>query len=126
LRLLLAVLVVSVSVSCGTRKYLQEGETFLEQNSVKIKSELNVQDKGELKEDLLSLAVQKPNRNWLWVPRQWFYYQLKNKTNKEYSKWFQRQQEAPALFDSVKCEQTLVQMENYLKERGYYNQMLGI
>ena len=46
-------------MSCGTRKYLQEGESYLEQNSVKIKSDLNVQDKGELKEDLLSLAVQK-------------------------------------------------------------------
>lgn len=119
--LILAVVIVTIGSSCGTRKYLKEGETFLEQNSVKIKSELNVQDKGELKEDLLSLAVQKPNRNWLWVPRQWFYYQISNKSNKEYSKWFQRQQEAPAIFDSTMCDQTLVQMENYLKERGYFN-----
>ena len=46
---------------------------------------------------------------------------MKNKTNKEFSKWFQRQQEMPAIFDSTKCDQTLVQMENYLKERGYFN-----
>src|SRR5687767_14855980 len=58
--LILLVLLVS-GTGCNTTQNLTEGQYLLRSNSIKLKSNKSLTQKGELKDNLSSLVVQKPN-----------------------------------------------------------------
>src|ERR1044071_4472184 len=57
-----------VSGSCNTTKHLKEGEYLLKSNEVKLRSKQNITRKGEIRDNLEALIVQKPNLRFLGIP----------------------------------------------------------
>jgi len=62
---LLLVCVLAVLTSCNSNKYLLPGETFLEENSVTIRSKEKVRNTRNLQSELEQLYLQKETRTWL-------------------------------------------------------------
>ncbi len=109
--------------SCGTNKYLQEDQTFLKENNVKIISKEKSKVFNTLENDLLGRVRQKPNTNFFGINRRWFYYrkQKKGKLDKEIKPGKRTIYETPSIFESKIAEETIISMGNYLYERGYFN-----
>ena len=53
-----AIFVLILLSGCGSAKFLDEGETFLKDNDVKLKNHNGIRNKGQIKEDLTSLYQQ--------------------------------------------------------------------
>ena len=109
--------------SCGTTKYLQEDQTFLKENNVKIISKEKSKAHKVLENDLLGKVRQKPNTNFFGINRRWFYYrkQKKGKLDKKVKPGKRNIYETPSIFNPEIAEETTIGMKNYLKERGYFH-----
>jgi len=120
----LAIFILGVT-SCDTTKHLKKGEYLLRKNTVKLKTNQGVTTRGELKENLSSLIVQKTNTRTilgLFPVKLWLY-------NMRYDKYqtdttnFQiksRTVEPPVLFDSSLMEKSVSNMKSYLVNSGYF------
>jgi outer membrane protein insertion porin family len=112
--------------SCNTTQYLQEEEVFLVKNEIELSKELKIKKKGNLKYQLSTLYKQKANENFLFVPKEWFFYRLqdtldKSQFIKRYRRWQMRQfGEAPTLHDQELTDATAQAMEYYLQHLGYF------
>lgn len=126
---ILTVLVVGIILlsftACNTTKRLKEGQYLLQSNTVKLTSNKGLTRRGELKDNLESLIVQRPNTRillgvaplklWLYNLRYQKYqndtgnYQIKSKTV-----------EAPVLYDSSLTRKTVRNLKNYLFNSGYF------
>ncbi len=109
--------------SCGTTKYLQEDQTFLKENNVKIVSQEKNSTTKALENALLGRVRQKPNTNFFGINRRWFYYrkQKKGKLDKPVKPGKRTIFENPSIFLPEIAEETTISMKNYLKESGYFD-----
>ena len=112
------------STSCNTSKFLNENETFLNKNEVKIKSKSKIDNKIILKSNLKKLVQQQPNGSFVTIPREYIYY--KNSQPGD-SSWHNRffmkyMAEVPAIYDSLSTKRSAEAIRNYLiNKKGYYN-----
>ncbi len=110
--------------ACGTTKYLQEDESFVQQNIIKIEAEKSVEKAQQLESDLLGIVSQKPNTRFFGINRRWFYYRNKKKgklPEKDKKEAGARHiYEVPVIYDSTLVIRTVESMNYYLKERGYF------
>lgn len=112
--------------ACNTTKYLNTEEAFLDENLIDIKTDQQIKKKGNLKYELSTLYKQRPNTNFLFVPREWFYYQVQDtlgqtKIRKGFKRWMMRQfGEEPVLYDPSLTESTERSMEYFLQHKGYF------
>lgn len=115
------ILLATLTQACSTSKHLNEGETILEKNSVRIKSDHKIKNAGLLKEDLDVLYVQEETRFIAGLPAHYFYYLTRNNPDSTWLKtWIARKWAAPpVIFDSTKAIQTTDVMKQYLGTRGY-------
>lgn len=119
----LFIFLISILFSCNSVKYLQPNEIILKQNKIKINNHSSDEANFRLKDQLIPLQKQKPNRNFLLIfPREWIYFQAQKRKNKDawYTKTLQKQSEPPALLDSNSCEITRKNFNNYLYNLGYF------
>lgn len=122
-RLLLLCAVVFAG-GCNTTKNLREGQYLLRSNSMKLKSDRTITNKGELSDQLYTLMIQKPNKRvlglfpvklWLYNMRYKKYsydttnYQLKSKTV-----------EPPVVYDSMLTRRSILNMKSFLFNKGYF------
>ncbi|MBK8955821.1 MAG: BamA/TamA family outer membrane protein [Saprospiraceae bacterium] len=110
--------------SCNTTRYLSPDQALLKQNKIKIISTSSEEANFRLKDQLLPLQKQKPNKNFLLVfPREWFYFKAKSRTNKDswITKTLEKNGEPPSLLDTTACEATRKNFTNYLYNLGYFN-----
>ncbi len=109
--------------SCNSKKYLKEGESFLFDNEIKIKSKDKVDDAPDLKEKLPSLYRQQKTRTVFGIPRHVFYYQYLESLEKrpERKKWSEERliKNKPVIYDSIKTDLTSTDFVKYLALRGY-------
>ena len=112
---------VCLLMSCGAAKELAEGETFLFNNKVTIKSDAAVDKPGELKYELESFYKQKRTRTFIGIPRHTFYYLgTPNPDSTKFRRWLQvKLGDPPVIYSQPLAEQTAEIMENYLAQRGY-------
>ncbi len=117
-------LVSSVFFSCAPAKLLNEGDHLLKKNKINIQDVQDPVDRSDIRYELSNLLITKTNRNWLWVPREWFYLKLHDKPQKNKVTKFilKRMAEKPAIYDSIKTAETANRLEQYLKnKKGFYN-----
>lgn len=111
---LLLLLALQLIYSCGPARHLNEGEKLLTKVSIKSVG------KKKYREELKSIAKQKPNRRLLGLFKIYlgiynlYYY-------KEDSKIKEKLGEAPVIYDSTLAEVSVDLMNRYLKNRGYYD-----
>ena len=110
--------------SCNTTKFLDVDQFLLKKNQLLIHDEEKMANKGTLSYEMETLYKQKPNSNLFFVfPREWFWF----KTNEPgdtsgFDRWQRRVlSEVPAIFDEKLCNETEIAIEDYLKNKGYFN-----
>ena len=117
------VLFVLIAGGCSSAKHLNEGETFLESNSTKIKSKEKIKNRSSLRSGLEDQYQQAQTRTMLGIPRHSFYYAGENNPK---DKWFKRWLhnkigDPPVIYDSTLAYETTEAMQAYLQQRGYWN-----
>ncbi len=113
-------------LSCGTTQFLGEDEAFLVKNKMVFKGEVKFRSKRLLRQELYYVYKLKPNENFLWVPKEWFYYKLQDTTGrsnflKRWRSWEMKQfGEQPALLDEELLQATARAMEYYMQGKGFF------
>ena len=117
------ILAVLATAGCSSTKYLEEGQTFLESNSTRIKSKEKIKNKPSLKAGLEEQYRQAKTRVFLGIPRHTFYYAgANNPKDRWFKRWLHTKLgDAPVIFDTTLVEQTRLSMEAYLEQHGYWN-----
>ena len=125
-RLLLAFVILwgAFLSSCSPTKHLNEGEYLLRKNSLKIQSDRALTRRGELRENLERLIIQKPNTRLLGIiPYKVWLYNLRYDRYQKDSTNFQiesRIVEKPVVFDSLLMRRSADNMRSYLFNQGYF------
>lgn len=109
--------------SCNTTKFLDVDQFLLKKNTLVLHPEEKMPNKGLLTYEMETLYKQKPNSSLFFViPREWFWF----KTNEPgdtsgFDRWQRRVlSEPPAIFDEKLCNETEIALEDYLKNKGYF------
>ncbi|MBK6932266.1 MAG: BamA/TamA family outer membrane protein [Saprospirales bacterium] len=114
--------------SCNVTKHLdkRQGQPLLQKNSLELKSEkpLPLDVRTPLQYELTALFRQKPNERSILAfrtpARLWFYFRYKDKKSK-LAKWvMEKIAEPPALFDEDMAIRTSTNLQNYMRQRGYF------
>ena len=110
--------------SCRVVKNLPDGETLLKQNKFIVHSPGGF-ERNRIREDLLRIASQKPNRKFLQMMpvRMWLYYSASHgKKLTKFKQWIiDKVGEAPVVYDSLLTPKSLRDMNQYLWNIGYYH-----
>ncbi len=109
--------------SCNTSKFLADDEYLLEKNNIKFRGEHKVKNKSSIKYNLSSFYKQRPNGNFLFVPREWFYFNTESKEDpSKFQRWQQRVLgEPPVIYSDEQAVATAEAMEYFLQYKGYFN-----
>ncbi len=109
--------------SCNTSKFLAEDEYLLEKNNIKFQGKEKIKNKGTLKYNLSSFYKQRPNGNFLFVPREWYHFKTEAQENpSKFQRWQQRVLgEPPSIYDEELASATAEAMQYYLEYKGYFN-----
>ncbi len=118
----IAVLFLMLCTSCGTKKYLNDGEAFVKKNIIDFKSKENLKNKSTLKYDLSTVIKQKRNRQFLFVPRRYFWYKTEQQdTLKFFGRYARRViAEPPSIYRKDLADETASSMQYYLINRGFF------
>lgn len=118
---LFCITILIISQGCSGNKFLKEGESFLFENEIRIKSRDNIKNKGELKEDMGTLYVQEETDVVIGIPRHFFYYKTRDNPDSSWFKsWVARTfADEPVIYDGETAKETTDRMESYLRQRGY-------
>ncbi|MEO6130866.1 MAG: hypothetical protein ABIQ02_03385, partial [Saprospiraceae bacterium] len=110
-------------LSCNSKKYLKDHQSFLKDNKITLKSKSKVDDKADLILNLSHLYRQNQTKTVIGIPRHVFYYryQASLAKNPGRKKWSEERliKNRPIIHDSLKAAQTVVDFEKYLTLRGY-------
>ena len=113
-----------VTTGCHTTKTLAPGQYLLRQNSIRLKYEQNVTRKGELKDNIQKVIVQKPNNYFLGIfPIKLWLYNLNPRKYEKDTINFQLKShtvERPIVFDSSMMRRSAQNIKNYLYNQGYF------
>ena len=118
---LLALFLLCLLLSaCNTTQYLDYEERFLKVNEIEFQGE--VKRRAQLESEMYALYKQRPNRKFFGVSRRYFYYKTSEPGDTTaFKKALRKQAEAPAIFDPLLAVATGQNMENYLRNRGYFD-----
>jgi Outer membrane protein/protective antigen OMA87 len=110
---------------CSTTRNLKEGEYLLRSNTIKLKSNRSITRKGELKDNLSSLVIQKPNTYSFFglIPYKLYLYNYRYKKFSQDTTNFQLQSktvERPVVYDSSTKKKSAIMMKGYLFQEGYF------
>lgn len=124
-------LLVTMLTSCGSTRHVPSGQYLLEKNSIDLKAKVdwkrikkNIEDNRSLKEQLLGLSKQKPNKVTLNVFKfnLWVYNLSYTQKINRFRQWLMNTiGEPPVIFDSTLVESSAKQMQTFLQNKGYFN-----
>ncbi len=112
--------------SCGVNKFLKEEDYLVTNNKIILEdTEDKIEEKSELKYELSTLVSQKPNSRFLlfFRPKLRWYLNAKpeDEVHSKFNRWFRRKfMEAPVLYNREDMYETSTRMENYLKNKGFF------
>ncbi len=103
--------------ACSTTKYVPNGKYLL------TKTKINIDDNRVFRSDARAYLKQKPNRKVFWiVPLNLWVYDLSGSDTTKWSNRFLRKLgTSPVIYDSVKMQRTAVQLERFMRNKGFYN-----
>lgn len=112
--------------ACNTTKYLDDGEALLVGNDIELNSKGNVDQKRALTYQLTTLYKQTENSNFLFIPREWFYFATGDPGDTtKLDRWQRRViAEEPAIYDPELRKATAQSMTYFLQRQGYFNAMV--
>jgi len=119
---LILLLLALAFFSCNSTQHLSDQQKLLRKNSISISTDRPINNKGELRDNLSKLIIQKPNtylfnlipsKLWLYNKR---YGKLKLKPDDSLSKSVER----PVVFDSVMAQKSIQNMKGFLFNQSYY------
>ncbi|MEO6833235.1 MAG: BamA/TamA family outer membrane protein [Chitinophagaceae bacterium] len=114
------------NASCNPAKHVADGDFLLRRNSLKLKSDRTLTNKGELSDALSSLIIQKPNAYFLnFIPYKVALYNLRYQRYQKDTAAinFQRNLktvERPVVFDTALANRSAQHMQSYLFNQGYF------
>jgi outer membrane protein assembly factor BamA len=117
---------IALSVSCGSTKHLGDNQYLLQKNTVIIRSEKSVTSKGERKDILGKLIVQKPNTNAFDILpfntplKLWRYNHRYKKLHDLPDSLLPKSVERPVILDTSIVSRTVQNMKSYLFNQGYF------
>jgi outer membrane protein assembly factor BamA len=122
----LCIVMISIMISaCNSTKYLNDGESLLEENKIVIVSDDEVDNKSLFNSSINNLINQEPNSNWFFfLPRE--YVHFKNSAPGD-SSWHHRFLlnyigQPPSIYDESKTFETAFSIKNYLvNTKGFYD-----
>lgn len=113
---ILQVVILSLLInSCSITKQLKDGEYLL------TKVEVESEDNRVSSKEIVPFLRQKPNSRFLGVFK--FYSWLYGLSDKESSLW-RKVGEAPSIYDQNETDRTLIEIESYLRNLGYYRSVV--
>jgi len=123
-----AILFLTVGASvlfsgCNTTKNLPDGKYLLVKNDVVLHTSREVKNRGEIKDNLIRLELQKPNSRifLLNIPSKLNYYNFRyKKYHDKPDSLLPKHIERPVIFDTSLIGRTDQNMTNYLFNLGYY------
>jgi len=111
-------------ISCSPTKHLGKNQYLLRKNHVKIKSNGEIANRPELKDNMERSIVQRPNSYTLGIPTKILLYNLKYKKNEKLtteeltkSKTIER----PVIYDSSTIPQSSLNIRSYIYNQGYFS-----
>ncbi|MEZ5047749.1 MAG: BamA/TamA family outer membrane protein [Chitinophagaceae bacterium] len=117
--------------SCNYTKHLSQNQILLRENNVSVKSNTPIKYKGEMESILLSMVLPRANTHLfdLGVLPKYKLWKYNNKyseyqKNPDHKKILKRKVEMPTLLDTVLIAQSVLRMNQYMINQGYfYNQV---
>ncbi len=123
-KLIGAILCLAVTITaCNTTKYIKDGDYLLRSNSISLKSDKVITQKGELKDNLAKLIVQKPNSYTAGIPFKLLLYNFRYKKYQQDTTNFQLKSktvERPVIYDSATLRKSAQNLKSYLFSQGYF------
>ncbi len=121
---ILSALVFLIS-SCNTTRHVKDGEYMLRSNSIKLKSENYIPDRGTLKDNLSQLVQQKPNTYSFFGMIPWKLIRYNNRyevLTKDTSAELlaNKKVEPPVIYDSSLKNKSYLSMKNFMFHKGYF------
>ncbi len=122
-------LLLVIGSGCNTTRFLdkEKGEMFLVENEIVFeRADGKVKNKSNLEYELLQIALQKPNKKFFGVPRQYFYYTSTDTLDKTpFGMSGERVKkrllaEEPAILDTSLVDQSVDLMRAHLQNKGYF------
>lgn len=109
--------------SCGITRKMEPGQYLVMKNRVVYQQPDSVTDSRSLRGTLLGQARPKPNDAFLGIyqhrVRAWY---LSQDTSKGINRWIQKRiAQPPALLDSVKLDESVAKMQQYMFNKGYFD-----
>ena len=102
--------------SCNPTKYVPEGDTLLEENSIRINTE------GVKVADLEPYIKQKPNKRIFGTRFHLGLYNISNlEKEKGFNKWLRDIGEEPVIFDPYAASKSAGQIKSYVASKGYFD-----
>lgn len=108
--------------SCNSTKHVPKGAHLLRKNTLKIKSDRTITNKGVLEDQLNVLVIQKPNTYWsgLFPFKLWKYNWRSEKYIKNQQIELPKSIERPVLYDRILQKRTVANMQYFLINQGYF------
>lgn len=115
---------IFINTGCNSTKTLTGDQKLLRSNTINLKSDKVITQKGELKDNLGKLVAQKPNSYFLnIVPFKLLLYNTRYKKYEADTANFQLKSktvERPVIYDSSLKRRSAVNMKGYLFHQGYF------
>ena len=107
--------------SCSTVDQLEFDETFLSANNVEFIGDAQPERKQQLIGDMYGLFKQRPNTRLFWASRRYFYYATDEPGDTSaFRRTLRRLGEEPAIYDYDLAAATAQNIENFMRNRGYF------
>lgn len=108
--------------SCSSTKRVPKGQYLLRSNTLKIKSDRTITNKGILQDQLNVLVLQKPNNYWsgIFPFKLWKYNWRSQKYLNNPLLELPKSIERPVLYDSLLQKRTVANMQYFLINQGYF------
>jgi len=115
--------VLALSVGCNSTKHLSDTQYLVRKNTISVKSNKKVANKGEIKDNLTRFILQKPNSYFLFpgtTVKLSLYNRHYYKNSVLADSLLPKSVERPEIYDSAKTARTVQNMKNYLYYLGYF------
>jgi len=116
--------IILINAGCNTTKTLTGDQKLLRSNTINLRSDKVITQKGELKDNLEKLVAQKPNSYFLNIlPFKLLLYNTRYKKYEADTANFQLKSktvERPVIYDSSLKRRSAVNMKGYLFHQGYF------
>ncbi len=116
-------LAVWLATGCSSTKHIPEGQHLLRSNRVKLKSDVVIYNKGEIKDNLAHLVAQRPNTYSAQgtIPFKLWYYNFRyNKMKDLPDSLLPKTKERPVLLDTTNIPKSIQNMRSYLFNQGFF------